>query len=93
MMGVSQQTAAACEVGRRGVPVSSVPALARALDSTVRALFGENIGPVKRGPEPKLQRQIERITQVPKPKQRFVMQVLESALAQVGSRWQRKQAA
>jgi len=86
VMGVSQQTVAAWEVGRRGVPVSSVPALARALGSTVQALIGENTGPVKRDPAPKLQQQIERITQLPKPKQRFVMQALESVLAQAGSR-------
>lgn len=84
MMGVSQQTVAAWEVGRRGVPVSSVPALARALGSTVQALIGEKTGPARRGPAPKLQQQIERITQLPKPKQRFVMEMLDTVLAQAG---------
>ena len=83
-MGVSQQTVAAWEVGRRGVPVSSVPALARALGSTVEALVGEKTGPARRGPAPKLQQQIERITQLPKPKQRFVMEMLDTVLAQAG---------
>ena len=84
MMDVSQQTVAAWEVGRRGVPVSSVPALARALGSGVEALVGEKPGPAKRGPAPKLQQQIERITQLPKPKQRFVMEMLDTVLAQAG---------
>lgn len=54
MMGVSQQTVAAWEVGRRGVPVSSLPALAWALGSTVPTLIGETTDPAKRAPAPKL---------------------------------------
>lgn len=84
MMGVSQQTVAAWEAGRRGVPVSGVPILARALSSTVETLIGEKTGPARRGPAPKLQQQIERITQLPKPKQRFVMEMLDTVLAQAG---------
>lgn len=82
MMEVSQQTVTSWEVGRRGVPVSAVPTLARALGSTVEALVGEKTAPVRRGPAPKLQQHMERISQLPKPQQRFVMQVLESVLAQ-----------
>jgi DNA-binding XRE family transcriptional regulator len=81
-MGVSQQTVASWEVGRRGVPVSAVPALARALGCTVETLVGEKTTAVRRGPAPKLQQHMERINQLPKPQQRFVMQVLESVLAQ-----------
>ena len=84
MMEVSQQTVAAWEVGRRGVPVSVVPSLARALGATVEALVGEKPSPARRGPAPKLQQQIERITQLPKPQQRFVMQMLDTVLAQQG---------
>ncbi len=36
----------------------------------------------KRGPAPKLQQQLERISKLPKPKQRFVMQMLDTILAQ-----------
>lgn len=82
MMEVSQQTVTSWEVGRRGVPVSAVPSLARVLGSTVEALVGEKTAPVRRGPAPKLQQHMERISQLPKPQQRFVMQVLESVLAQ-----------
>ncbi|MFM7461772.1 MAG: helix-turn-helix domain-containing protein [Burkholderiales bacterium] len=83
-MEVSQQTVAAWEVGRRGVPVSVVPSLARALGTTVETLVGETPSPARRGPAPKLQQQIERITQLPKPQQRFVMQMLDTVLAQRG---------
>jgi hypothetical protein len=38
----------------------------------------------RRGTVPKLQQQIERITQLPKPQQRFVMQMLDTVLAQQG---------
>ena len=82
VMEVSQQTVTSWEVGRRGVPVSAVPALARALGCTVETLVGEKAATVRRGPAPKLQQHMERINQLPKPQQRFVMQVLESVLAQ-----------
>lgn len=83
-MGVSQQTVTSWEVGRRGVPVSVLPALARTLGVSVEVLIGENPSPAaaKRGPTPKLQQQMERIRQLPKTKQRFVMDVLETVLAQ-----------
>ena len=46
-------------------------------------LIGEpNQSAKKRGLAPRLQQHIERISQLPKPQQRFVMQVLESVLAQ-----------
>ena len=48
-MEVSQQTVAAWEVGRRGVPVSTVPVLARALGCSVETLVGEKLSPAKRG--------------------------------------------
>lgn len=81
-MDVSQQTVASWEVGRRGVPVSMVPALARTLGVTVEALIGESPQPGKRGPTPKLQQQLERLSALPKPKQKAVMEVLEAMLAQ-----------
>ncbi len=81
-MDVSQQTVASWEVGRRGVPVSMVPALARTLGISVEALIGETPQPGKRGPTPKLQQQLERLSALPKPKQRAVMEVLEAMLAQ-----------
>lgn len=45
-------------------------------------LIGEESKPGKRGPVPKLQQQLDRIAQLPKPQQKFVMQMLETVLAQ-----------
>jgi len=85
-LGVSQQTVKAYEVGRRRMPVSSVPTLARLFGVSVEELLGEPLSAAtrKRGPTPKLQQQIERITQLPKPKQRFVMEMLDTVLQQAG---------
>jgi transcriptional regulator with XRE-family HTH domain len=84
-LAVSQQTLQAYEVGRRRIPVSALPVLARTLAVTLEELMGEPATRAqKRGPAPKFQQQIERISQLPKPKQRFVMEMLDTVLAQQG---------
>ncbi|MGH8200464.1 MAG: helix-turn-helix transcriptional regulator [Steroidobacteraceae bacterium] len=84
-LGVSQQTINSYEVGRRRIPVSALPALARSLGVSLEELLGEDLGGVKkRGPTPKLQQQIERIMELPRSQQRFVMQMLDTVLAQQG---------
>ena len=83
MLGISQQMVASYEVGRRRVPVSMLPALAHALAVQVDDLLGHMTkARAKRGPASQLQRSIERISELPKPKQRFVMEMLETVLAQ-----------
>jgi transcriptional regulator with XRE-family HTH domain len=82
LLGTSQQTITAYEVGRRRVPVSSLPKLAKLLGVSIEELIGEEATPGKRGPAPKLQQQLERITRLPKTQQRFVMQVIDSVIAQ-----------
>jgi hypothetical protein len=42
----------------------------------------KDVQPAKRGPAPKLQQQIERIQQLPRSQQRFVMQMLDTVIAQ-----------
>ena len=59
-----------------------VPALAKSLAVPIEALLGAANSAAKRGPAPKLARHMERISQLPKPKQRFVMEMLETVLAQ-----------
>jgi transcriptional regulator with XRE-family HTH domain len=81
-LGVAQQTLAHYEMGRLRVAVAFMPPLAKALGITVEELMGEDTPPAKRGPAPKLQQQIERIQQLPRSKQRFVMQMLDTVLAQ-----------
>lgn len=82
-LDVSQQTINSYEVGRRRIPVSALPTLARSLGVSLEELLGDDAGVAKkRGPAPKLQQQIERIQQLPRTQQRFVMQMLDTVLAQ-----------
>ena len=52
------------------------------LGVSVETLIGEQEAPAKRGPTPKLQRHMERISQLPKTQQRFLLHMIETALAQ-----------
>jgi transcriptional regulator with XRE-family HTH domain len=83
-LGVSQQTFQAYEVGRRRIPVSALPVVARLLEVSLDELFGTGKPAPrgKRGPASQLERSIERIGELPKQKQRFVMEMLETVLAQ-----------
>lgn len=82
-LGVSQQTITAYEVGRRRIQVSALPVIAQVLGVAVETLMGETpTATRKRGPAPKLQQQMDRINQLPKARQQFVMQVIDSMLAQ-----------
>jgi transcriptional regulator with XRE-family HTH domain len=80
---LTQQMIASYEVGRRRVPVSLLPAIAHALAVSIDVLIGQKEAtPGKRGPAPKLQQQMERIQRLPKAKQRFVMEMIDTVLAQ-----------
>lgn len=81
-LDLSQQIIASYEIGRRRIPVSTLPRLARTLGVSIETLIGEEQAPAKRGPTPKLQRHMERISQLPKTQQRFLLQMIETALAQ-----------
>jgi transcriptional regulator with XRE-family HTH domain len=81
-LGTTQQQVASYEVARLRAPVSLLPRLARTLGVSVEALIGEQEKPAKRGPTPKLQRHMERISELPKTQQRFLLQMIETALAQ-----------
>lgn len=84
-LGVAQSTVNAYELGHRRVPVSAFARTAKILGVSLDELLGETSAATrKRGPAPKLAQHMERISQLPKPQQRFVMQVLESVLAQQG---------
>jgi len=82
-LGISQQMVASYEVGRRRIPVSMLQALAQALSVDIDGLLGDATkARAKRGPAPVLARHMERISALPKTQQKFVIQVLESVLAQ-----------
>lgn len=86
-LGISQQAMNSFEKGRRRVPVSLLPVIAQALDTTLDALVADNTTPAmksapkKRGPAPKIQQQLEQIEALPKAKQRAIAQLLDSMLA------------
>jgi transcriptional regulator with XRE-family HTH domain len=86
-LGVSQQTMQSYEVGRRRIPVSALPMVAQTLAVSLEELFGQSkpAGRSKRGPASKLELHLQRISALPKPRQRAVMEVLEAMLAQPGS--------
>lgn len=83
-LGVSQQTINAYETGYRRMPVSALPPVARFLGMSLDELVGETTQAKKRGPAPKLQQQIEQIQKLPKTKQRFVIEMLDTVLQQSG---------
>ncbi len=80
ILGVSQQSITSFEKGRRKIPVYLLPPLAKALTVSVEDVLGEAQQPKKRGPAPRLLQQMECIHQLPKAKQRFVLQMLDAVL-------------
>ncbi len=83
-LDVSQQTVNAYEMGHRRVAISALPRLARLLGVSIEELIGEPTKPAKRGPTPKLLQQVERLSQLPKAKQKMVIEMLDGVLAQQG---------
>ena len=83
-LGVSQQTVNSYEVGRRRIPVSALPALAALLEVSVEDILdiGSHKASSKRGPAPKLQQQLDKVRQLPRAKQRFVSEMLDTVLQQ-----------
>ncbi|MGH8033165.1 MAG: helix-turn-helix domain-containing protein [Luteimonas sp.] len=83
LVGVTQQQIGSFEIGRRRIPVSTLPLLAKALNVSIEALIGGTPkAAAKRGPAPKLQQQLEQLQALPRAKQRLVSEVLDSLLAQ-----------
>ncbi|MEX3967930.1 helix-turn-helix domain-containing protein [Paraburkholderia sp. EG286B] len=83
-LGIAQQTLAHYEVGRSRVPASLLPALVEQLMSSFEELLCSPAArrPGQGSPISRLQQQIAAIEQLPKPKQQFVSQMLDTVLAQ-----------
>jgi transcriptional regulator with XRE-family HTH domain len=84
-LGVAQQTLAHYEVGRLRLPVAFVPTLAALFGVPTDVLLGvtdtrPRTG--KRGPSSKLQRQLERVSRLPKAQQQVVLAMLDGVLQQ-----------
>jgi len=84
VLGISQQTMAHYEVGRLRIAVALLPPLTKALGITIEELLEERptAAKGKRGPTSVLVRQIEQISQLPRAKQKFVMEMLEAVIQQ-----------
>ena len=86
-LGVAQQTLAHYEVGRLRLPVVLVPKLAALFGVPTDVLLGvadARTAHGKRGPTPKLQRQLERVSRLPKAQQKVVLAMLGGVLLQHG---------
>jgi transcriptional regulator with XRE-family HTH domain len=85
-LGIAQQTLAHYEGGRLRLPASLLPALAQELQLPVEELLGQpsTKTAAKRGPAPKLAQHMERISALPRTQQKFVLQMIETVLAQQG---------
>ena len=84
-VGIAQQTLAHYEVGRLRLAVTTLAAIARALDVSVEELIEEQPtgnARSKRGPASKLQQQLEQVSSLPRAKQQFVIQMLDTVLQQ-----------
>lgn len=83
-LGIAQQTMAHYEGGVSRIAVALLPPLAAALTTTVEDLIGLPAQRLagRRGPAPKLQQQLEQVSQLPKAQQKFVSQMLDTVLQQ-----------
>lgn len=80
-LGMDQTAVASYEVGRRRVPLSLLPLLAQTLGVSAVEIIEAPTPSGKPGPTPKLQRQIEQVSLLPKGKQKFVSDFLDTFLA------------
>lgn len=89
-LGITQQTVQAYEAGSRRIQVSALPAVARTLSVSLMKLFGEQeqepAGRRRRGPVPQWEQHIEAVARLPRAKQQFVAQMIETVLAQAAGR-------
>jgi len=82
ILGCSPQQVASFEKGRRKIPVSSLPALAKAFGITIDELIGHQRGTAKIGRPSKLELQLEQLTKLPRSKQKVVSEMLDGLLKQ-----------
>jgi len=81
-LGVSQQTANSFEKGRRRVPVSALPRLAKLLHVSIEEILdGPKSGRGRRGPPSKIEQHLERVRALPKREQDHVLKVIDDALS------------
>lgn len=77
---ISQPMLGSYEIGRRRLPASLLQPLAKALKVSIEQLLGEPPTSNKRGPAPKLQRQIDQVGRLPRARQKLVTDFLDTVL-------------
>jgi len=84
ILGIAQQTMAHYEGGSLRIAVAMLKPVADALQVTLEELLEDDSTATKkkRGPSSKLEQQIEKIQQLPRTKQKFVMEMLETVIQQ-----------
>lgn len=78
-LGISQQHMASFGKGTRKIPASMLPKL---YGVSTGELVGLKSTTAKRGPMPKLQRQIDQVALQPKAEQKFVSEMLDTVIQQ-----------
>jgi transcriptional regulator with XRE-family HTH domain len=90
-LGISQPQLAFYEVGKRRVPVSLLPGLAKVLGVSLEALIAHDDAAqvtaapprrTRRGPVSKLEQQLDAIARLPKAEQKIVSRFLDTMIAQ-----------
>ena len=82
LLGLKQYVIASYETGRRRPSAALIPELAGTLGVSIEDLIGLDGTKRKPGPTPKLQQQIEQLQRLPKPKQKFISEFLDTVLQQ-----------
>lgn len=86
VLGISQQHMASFEKGIRKIPASMLPVLAQLFSISVDELIGLQFDKAtKRGPTPKLQRQMEQVSSLPRSKQKFVIDMIDTVIQQTAN--------
>lgn len=82
ILGISQQHMGSFEHGIRKIPASMLPTLADLFGISLPVLYGHEDKPHKPGPTPKLLKQVEQLAKLPKSKQKFVMEMIDTVIKQ-----------
>jgi len=79
-IGVTQPVCASYEIGRRRIPVPLLLRIAEALNVYVEDLLPLENTKKKRGPMPKIDRDLARVKTLPRKQQQLVMNLIETVL-------------
>lgn len=84
-LGISQQHMLSFEKGRRRMLAGALPTVCEALGVSLEELMGSPMPARRRGPTPKLQRQLEQLSRLPRAQQQVVSKMLDAVLQQTGA--------